>query len=224
MNYFPSVETFNMNSVDGRALYLAHCDLDPIRALIIHTRIALNATIEYFGDEAQKAGSSGDLYAESNAMDIQSIFASQVASLNYEAVLLILVSRLEEALNTWCRCVHLKNSYSPELKDYSPDRRYGALEKAANYLKAYAGGYSIKSDRAWETITAIRDTRNIIIHNGGRVKAELRPKLEKHRIEMREEDHSVYMDYDTLMWAYEEILQFCDRVYNIRGQAFPEKQ
>lgn len=222
MKYYPSAEDFNMHSVDGRALYLAHCDLDPILALIEHTKIALDLTIDHLGEEAETASDNGDMRAESDIIDLMTTFSGQVSSLSYEAILLILISRLEEAMNIWCRMIWRSNKELPEPKKGNSKRDSGALEKAVHYLNDYANITSIKEDKAWEEVTAIRDARNMIVHNGGRVKEEKRHKLEKHAIGMRKEDYSVYIDYDALKKMYNTIIMFCDRVFNLRGLAFPD--
>lgn len=209
-----------MLNTDGRSLYLAHLDLDPIEMLIAQTKIALEATISYYSNEATKAMMCGDMETENNAMETQALFAGKISCLNYEAVLLILMSRLEEALTTWCRAIHIENADTPEFETYKS--RGGILEKTANYLKECEDEIQLKNDIQWEYITVIRDARNDIVHNGGRSKLEHRAKFKKFSIGMRTEDFSVYIDYDTLKRMYSAIIGFCDRTFNLRGQAFIE--
>ena len=54
MQYFPSVEGFNLDTFTGKVQYLAHCDLDPIKFLIEQTEITSSATIQMFGEDVYK--------------------------------------------------------------------------------------------------------------------------------------------------------------------------
>jgi hypothetical protein len=213
MKYFPSVENYNMDTCSGRSLYLAHCDFDPLQGLIDQTKISTQATVEYFGQLAHEATEHGDMRTACEASDTQGIFAARVIPLAYESILLIMVSRLEEAMNTWCRSIHIRDPACPELKDYSA--RGGVIEKAAAYLKEYAHIDGIKQNSQWEYVTAIRDSRNMVVHNGGRVKEDYREKLVRFNIGMREEDFSVYVDHDTILNMYRAIVEFMDQVFHL---------
>lgn len=218
MKYFPSVEDYNMDTCAGRSLYLAHCDFDPLQGLIDQTNISTQATVKYFGELAHQATKRDDMQAECEAYDAQSIFAAKVIPLAYESILLIMVSRLEEALNTWCRSIHIANPECPELQDYHI--RGGVIEKAATYIKEYAHIDNIKQDPQWEYVTAIRDARNMVVHNGGRVKEEYREKFVRLNIGMREEDFGVYIDYDTIVNMYRAVIEFIDRIFRLEENNF----
>lgn len=211
MRYFPNIGDYNMDTCGGRSLYLAHCDFDPLRGLIEQTEVSTSATVEYFGDLGRKRSDLGDFHSESDAYETQGIFSARVIPLAYQSILLIMVSLLEEAMNTWCRAVKLTDNSFPELKDFKS--RGGVIEKAVDYLKQFAQIQGIKQDPQWEYITVIRDTRNMVVHNGGRVKEEFRDKFNKYSIGMREEDFGVYLDYDTILTMYNAILDFIDRVF-----------
>ena len=203
MRYFPDGEIYNMLSEDGGALYLAHCDLEPIKLLIELTNISLNIAVKHFSNEELIAAEIGDMQMASDAMEMQGIFVSRVSELNYEAILLILVSRLEEALNCWCRTVHPICSDGKTFEKYSFESKGGNLEKAASYLEKCVGILGIKKDVAWEKITAIRDIRNAIVHNGGIIKKHSK-KIKKFYFITREEDNKIYIEYDILKNIYDK--------------------
>lgn len=188
--------------------YLAHCDFDPLNGLKEQTEVSTSATVEYFGGLGRKCNDIGDFRSESDAYETQGIFSARVIPLAYQSILLIMVSLLEEAMNTWCRTVKLTDNSYPELKDFKSWG--GVIEKAADYLKQFAYINGIKQDPQWEYITVIRDAKNMVVHNGGRVKEELRSKFNKYSIGMREDDIGICLDYDTL---YNTILVFIDRVF-----------
>lgn len=60
------------------------------------------------------------------------------------------------------------------------------MERAAKYLKDVVGISGFKTDQSWEYITTIRDCRNMVVHNGGRIKDDLKPKCDKFNIGYRE--------------------------------------
>ena len=133
-------------------------------------------------------------------------------------MLVMMMSVLEETFNTWCRCVKIneekKGNNIPALAKYVPSKQKKArgLDKAIYYLKEFADIDSIKQDRAWGYIDAMRTARNMIVHNGGRVKESARTKMNQFNIGMREEDYSLYIDHETIKEMYEEIIGFVDRV------------
>lgn len=72
-----------------------------------------------------------------------------------------------------------------------------------------------KADQSWEYITTIRDCRNMVVHNGGRIKDDLKPKCDKFNIGYREEDSQLYIEYADVMKFYEAILDFMDRAFRL---------
>ena len=82
------------------------------------------------------------------------------------------------------------------------------MERAAKYLKDVVGISGFKADQSWEYITTTRDCRNMVVHNGGRIKDDLKPKCDKFNIEYREEDSQLYIEYADVVKFYEAILDF----------------
>ena len=102
-----------------------------------------------------------------------------------------MVSLLEEAVNTLCRIHKELGQLTAELKDVKGT----GLERAAKYLKDVVGISGFKADPSWEYITTIRDCRNMVVHNGGRIKDDLKSKCDKFNIGYREEDSQLYIEY-----------------------------
>lgn len=69
----------------------------------------------------------------------------------------------------------------------------------------------------WEYITVIRDARNMVVHNGGRIYKEF-DKYDKFKIGYREEDHQLYLEYNDIVKMYDAILDFMDRTFRIIPQ------
>ena len=87
----------------------------------------------------------------------------------------------------------------------------------AEYLKDVVGISGFKADQSWEYITTIRDCRNMVVHNGGRIKDDLKPKCDKFNIGYREEDSQLYIEYADVMKFYEAILDFMDRAFRLEA-------
>ena len=51
------------------------------------------------------------------------------------------------------------------------------MERAAKYLKDVVGISGFKADQSWEYITTTRDCRNMVVHNGGRIKDDLQAEM-----------------------------------------------
>lgn len=66
-------------------------------------------------------------------------------------------------------------------------------------------------------ITVIRDARNMVVHNGGRIYKEF-DKYDKFKIGYREEDHQLYLEYNDIVKMYDAILDFMDRTFRIIPQ------
>ncbi|WP_312433278.1 hypothetical protein [Lacrimispora sp.] len=214
MRYFPSVEDFNLDTCTGKVLYLAHCDLDPIKALIEQTKISTQAMVGIFGETAIEFDEKGEHYSASQYFDMQSIFAARVVPLSYQSVLLILFSVFEEAIKTWCRMLKIENDRIEEFDGFLKGRHLGELERAIKYIEKYSKITGIEKDLLWDKIKTIRTARNAIVHNGGRVEEKYRKHLKKFNIGMREEDFGVYIDYETISDIYDTIMEFVDRIFS----------
>lgn len=215
--YFPSVEDYDLNTAGGQACYLAHMDLEPMGGLIDYSDKAENFYSQFLIKTAQKANAHDDMFTYSHCMDRVMILSARITPLGNNAMLLMMMSVLEEAFNTWCRLVEAhekeKGINIPTFAEYSPKKKKDhGLDKAISYLKEYAGIDSIKRDQAWGYVDVIRTARNMIVHNGGRVKESERGKMDQFNIGMREEDHVLYIDHDTIENMYKEIMGFIDRV------------
>ena len=127
------------------------------------------------------------------------------------SLLLTMVSLLEEAVNTLCRIHKELGQLTTELKDV----KGAGLERAAKYLKDVVGISGFKADQSWEYITTTRDCRNMVVHNGGRIKDDLKPKCDKFNIEYREEDSQLYIEYADVVKFYEAILDFMDHAFRL---------
>lgn len=180
---FPDMEHYDMGKTSEVALYLAHCDFFPFRSVIENNKIALDVINESYRQMAAEAREKDDFVSEQWAMTSGTLHSCRVE------LLLTMVSLLEESVNTLCRLYHDLNHLDKELKDIKGN----GLERAAKYLKEVAGIVGFTSDKQWEYITAIRDARNMVVHNGGRIYKDF-DKYDKFQIGYREEDHQLYLE------------------------------
>lgn len=207
---FPIIEEYDLTKAGEIALYHAHCDLYPFKGLIETTKEAINATSNRYQMDAIMADDFGDMYSVCKAQENKGLYMSRVAPLAYSSIVLMMVSLLEEAFNTACRSYQIINNYAVELKDISGQ----GLERAILYLEKVAGVKGIKSDPQWEYIKTIRDARNMIVHNGGRINGDI-AKFEKFGFYIREEDKQLLFEYDILIQMYDGIIEFIDRTFKI---------
>jgi hypothetical protein len=214
MEYFPNIEDFNLDTCTGKVQYLAHCDLEPVKALIEQTKISTQATIEIFGETAIEFDENSEHYLASKYYDLQGVFAARVVPMSYQSVLLITFSLFEEAIKTWCRMLKIENEAIEDFDSFLKSYHLGELERAIRYIEKYSKMTSIEKDPLWDKIRSIRTARNAIVHNGGRVEEKYRKYLEKSNIGMREEDFSVYIDYETISDIYDTIMEFVDRIFS----------
>ncbi len=205
---FPDMEHYDMGKTSEVALYLAHCDFFPFRSVIENNKIALDVINESYRQMAAEAREKDDFVSEQWAMTSGTLHSCRVE------LLLTMVSLLEESVNTLCRLYHDLNHLDKELKDIKGN----GLERAAKYLKEVAGIVGFTSDKQWEYITAIRDARNMVVHNGGRIYKDF-DKYDKFQIGYREEDHQLYLEYGDIIKMYEAILDFMDRAFRIVPQS-----
>ena len=207
---FPAMEYYDMKKVGDMALYLAHCDFFPFRSVIENNKIALDIINESYINLATEARKDNDYIKEDWAMTSGTLHSCRVDLLTQYSLLLTMVSLLEEAINTLCRLYHDVNHLDKDLKEI----KGSGLERAANYLKTVVGIDGFTSDKQWEYITVIRDARNMVVHNGGRLYKDF-DKYDKFNIGYREEDHQLYLEYDDIVKMYDAILDFLDRSFKI---------
>lgn len=202
---FPDMSFYDMEKPGEMALYIAHCDLYPFRSVIENNKLALDMIAEGYHQMATEAREQDDFVTESWAMTSGLLHTSRVRLYTQYSLLLTMVSILEEAVNTLCR-VHMNMKYlTKQLKDI----KGSGLERAVKYLKDVVGITGFMADRQWEYITAIRDARNMVVHNGGRLVRDFDKK------NYREEDKQLYLDYADIVKRYEVILEFIDRTFRL---------
>ena len=144
---FPTIDGYDMHKAGDMALYLAHCDFYPFKSVIDNNKMAIDLVTKAYRDMAQEARERDDFKTESWAMTSGILQACRVDILTQYSLLLTMVSLLEEAVNTLCRI--------------------GTCRKV---LKGCGRHKRIQADPSWEYITTIRDCRNMVVHNGGRIK------------------------------------------------------
>lgn len=208
---FPTMDNYDIHKPGDMALYLAHCDLYPFKSMIEKNKMAIDLVKEAYKRVAGEARKQDDFRTESWAMTSGTLQSCRVDILTQYSLLLTMVSLLEEAVNTLCRLHKEIGQLDKELKDI----RGAGLERAAKYLKDVVGISGGKSDPSWEYIAIIRDCRNMVVHNGGRIKDKLKPKCDKFNIGYREEDVQLYIEYTDVMKFYEAILDFMDRAFRL---------
>lgn len=206
---FPSMENYDVSKPGEMALYLAHCDFYPFRSVIENNKIALDAIGKSYREIAKQASEIDDFRTESWAMTSGMLLSCRVDILTQYSLLLTMVSLLEESVNTLCRIYHNVNQLPQELKDI----KGSGLERAAKYLKDVVGIKGFASGK-WEYITVIRDARNMVVHNGGRVVKDFE-KYDKFGIGYREEDKQIYLQYEDIVKFYDAIIEFMDTSFRI---------
>lgn len=199
---FPSMENYDVSKPGEMALYLAHCDFYPFRSVIENNKIALDAIGKSYREIAVQASEINDFRTESWAMTSGMLLSCRVDILTQYSLLLTMVSLLEESVNTLCRIYHNVNQLPQELKDI----KGSGLERASKYIKDVVGIKGFTTGN-WEYITAIRDARNIVVHNGGRVVKDFE-KYDKFGIGYREEDNQIYLQYEDIVKFYDAIIEF----------------
>ena len=166
---FPNMEHYDLGKASDMALYLADCDFYPSRSFIENNKIALDAIEESYRNLAEKARLKNSFVTEQRAMISGTLHSYRVDLFTQYSLLLTMVSLLEESVNTLCRLYHDLNHLSKEVKDI----KGSGLEHA---------------DKQWEYITAIRDARNMVVHNSGRIYKDF-DKYDIFKIGYREENH-----------------------------------
>lgn len=214
---FPDMGEYQMNKAGDMALYLAHCDLYPFRSVISNSELISDLSGETYREMAIDAGNKGDVETEQYLMMSQTLQVCRVNLLTCHSLVLILMSILEESFNTLCRLYYKLNHFEFELKEYRKKSKTG-INKAIDYLEEYAKITGFKQDAQWEYIRTIRDVRNMIVHNGGRIKREKLSDFQKYGIDGRDEDLQIYLEYQDVVKMYEAVLDYIGRVFKIMPQ------
>lgn len=207
---FPDMEYYDMHKPGEMALYLAHSDLFPFRSVIENNKLALDAINETYRNTAGAARLQDDFITESYALTSGLLSTSRVDILTQYSLLITMVSLLEESVNTLCNIYCDLQNETVKLTDVKGN----GLERAATYLKKHIGISGFTSDKQWEYITAIRDARNMIVHNGGRLIRDF-DKFNKFDIKYREEDNQIYLEYHDIVKMYDAILDFMERSFRL---------
>lgn len=208
---FPDMNHYDMNKPAEMAIYFAHSDFYPFKSVIENNKLATDLLSNAYHEMANAARAKEDYLSESWAMTSGLLQSCRVELLTQYSLLLTMISLLEEAVNTLCRIYKNSLSIEKDLKNYPGS----GLERAAEYLKCEVKIKGFKNDPQWEYITTIRDCRNMVVHNGGRIIDTIRPKCDKFGIGYREEDYQLYIDYDDINKFYDAILNFMDRTFRI---------
>ena len=212
MKYYPDVSDYDMTKTGGIALYLAHCDLDPLFGLIEQTDKALSDTYEQYCQLANEANNQGDFHTQSMYSDLEGVFVSKIVPLSYESLLLIIASRLEEAFKTWCRIIKAKDESLPSIHEFKCGS-HGDLDKPIAYIQKFGHVEGIKADPLWENILAIWIARNGIIHHGGYIEPKQHEKLKRYQIGINPDDCRVYLESEVVKQLYKAVVDFVDRTF-----------
>lgn len=207
---FPDMSYYDMHKPGEMALYMAHCDLYPFKSVIENNKIALEVIGKSYHEMSQEAREHNDFLTEQWAMTSGLLHSSRVYLYTQYTLLLTMVSLLEESVNTLCRVYKNTLSLSKDLKDI----KGSGLERAAKYLKTEVHIQNFTNDQEWEYITAIRDARNMVVHNGGRLVRDF-DKFDKFQIGYREEDKQLYLECQDIETMYEAIMGFIDRAFRL---------
>ena len=216
---FPDMGFYDMKNPGEMALYIAHSDFYPFKSVIENNKIATEVVSKAYFEMANEARENSDFQVEIYAMTSLTLQSSRVAIFTQYSLLLTMVSLFEEAMNVLCRTYKRVFLLNKDLKDI----RGSGIERAAEYLKTEAKVKGIKNDSQWEYITAIRDCRNMVVHNGGRIEREEdRKKCDKFNIGYREEDYKLYIEYSDIEKFYDAMLEFMDRTFRIESELSTE--
>lgn len=216
---FPDMEHYDISKPAEMALYFAHCDFYPFKSVIENNKIATDLLSEAYYSMANEARAKNDFQTESWAMTSGMLQSCRVELLTQYSLLLTLVSLLEEAVNTLCRIYKNKLSLDKDLKNYKGT----GLDRAVEYLKEEVKLKGFKDDPRWEYITTIRDCRNMVVHNGGRLPENIISKCDKFGIGYREEDYQLYIEYEDINKFYDAFLDFMDRAFRIEPDISSQK-
>ena len=207
---FPNIDNYDMNKPGEMALYLAYCDFLPFRSVIENNKLAIEALSEAYTSVIEKAHIANDFVIEEWALRNKTLHMSKVDLLTQYSLLLTMVSLFEEAVNTLCRVYQSVLVLVKQLEDIKGE----GMDRACTYLKTEVGVQGFKADKQWEYISVIREARNMIVHNGGRISKGIE-KFDKFGIGYREEDKQIYVEYEDIIKMYDALIDFMDRTFRI---------
>ena len=205
---FPDIGNYDLKKPGEMALYHAHSDFFPFRSVIETTKISIDTMNQFYQQQYSSARMYEDFVTEEWAMTSRMLYNCRVAPLSYDSLVLIMVSLLEEAFNTLCRTYKIMNNFEIDQKDIAGQ----GLERAILYLEKVVNLKGIKSNSRWEYVKTVRDARNMIVHNGGRVKDKART-FEKFGFYVREEDKKLMFEYKDIIKMYEGIMEFIEMIF-----------
>lgn len=205
---FPNLENYDLDKPGEMALYLSYLDIFPFLSVIENSDKSNKETLEKYWKYIEVATAIGDFEKYSELMTTVSVHSNKVELYSCYSLWMTLVSLLEDALFTLCRCYQNLGNTSIKLSEAKGQ----GLEKATMYLKHQVGIAKFTDNKNWEHITAIRDARNIMAHSGGHVpnKQMVRKKLDKFGIEYDEQVSKICITHDCVLTAFETIIAFLE--------------
>lgn len=205
----PDIGNYDISKIGELALYGTHLDYYALKGLIETTNDSIKKMNETYKMDIVMADDFWDMYTSSKASTSQALYSARVVPMAYTSILLMIISTLEEAFNCLCRSCCIKNQYSVQYEDLHGQ----GLDRAITYLDKVVGIKGIKQNPDWDFVKTSRDARNMIVHNGGRVKKNDKAKFEKYDFYIREEDNQLMFDYDKILEIFNGIVRFTDSVF-----------
>lgn len=209
---FPDLSGYEIHNPGELALYCAHMDFFPFKSVIDFNKKAIDSVMEGYRQDVKD--NTDDFEKQCRAMTSGTLVTCRVENQIYYSLLLTLVSLLEDSVNTFCKLHKEMRNIQVDIKDTHGN----GLERAAKYIKEELNIKGFTTGK-WEYITAIRDARNMVVHNGGRVfKEEDFKKFDKFNICYREEDKKLIFTYEDIYKFYEAILEFMDASFRLEPE------
>lgn len=206
---FPDGNDYDISKIGQLTLYGVHLDYYALKGLIETTNDSVRKMQETYKMDIVMADDFGDMYTSSKAATSQALYSAKVVPMAYTSILLMMIATLEEAFNCLCRSYWIKNKYSVQYEDLHGK----GLDRAIAYLDKVVGVKGIKQNPDWDFVKTARDARNMIVHNGGRVKKNDKGKYEKYDFYIREEDNMLMFDYEKISEIFNGVVRFTDSVF-----------
>ncbi len=206
----PDIQKYDTNIPGEIALYWLHRDLFPFEKMLETFEVAINTYEETYFENAQRADANGD-EEKSNEQMIQAIeFRTTVRPQAYSSWVLLLYSFLEEGFNTLCRAYQNKNSYTISYLEVKGK----GLERAVTYLSKVCGVKGIKQHKLWRKIVFLRNLRNRLVHDAGRVKKEESFAKVAEEFNCYINDYGmIEVDYDLASDLYRSVIEFAGEIF-----------